>query len=146
MASVSNIMALGGDDDWEEGASGSDGFESDGSSDAGAFEDPNQDEDAAEEGSGPRGPSRKRPRDARYALPTAEELQQLRSAQDVLGSNLLSLQAAELLGEVKPDYGSKTTRKLEAFLHKLRELLQGLPEVDVRAGHGVPRAAKISTP
>lgn len=59
------------------------------------------------------------------AVPDAEELSDLKATQELFKSNIFKLQLDDLVQEVQID--KKKTTKLEAWLHGLKEVLDGLP-------------------
>eukprot|EP01006_Ploeotia_vitrea_P036526 TRINITY_DN66028_c6_g6_i1.p1 TRINITY_DN66028_c6_g6~~TRINITY_DN66028_c6_g6_i1.p1 ORF type:complete len:1294 (-),score=688.63 TRINITY_DN66028_c6_g6_i1:115-3921(-) len=76
-------------------------------------------------------PSSKRQRVV--APPTAEELETLRETSEQFRSNLFRLELQELLAEVRVDYERKGHDKLKAFLRRLKQSLDGMPERTVVA-------------
>jgi len=60
------------------------------------------------------------------AVPNADELSDLKATQELFKSNIFKLQLDDLVQEVQID--KKKTTKLEAWLHGLKEILDGLPQ------------------
>ncbi|KAJ3384504.1 hypothetical protein HDU84_002897 [Entophlyctis sp. JEL0112] len=72
--------------------------------------------------------------DAKYRVPTNDEIQALKETTDLFQSNLFRLQIDELLKEVVPDY--TRTGSLDKTLHSLKAVLDScreLPELDLLA-------------
>ena len=67
----------------------------------------------------------------RFALPSFEEAQQLRQAEDIVHGNLVNMEIAELLAELRVRYGKLP--RVERALFAVRAALMGIRSRRVRA-------------